>query len=36
MFKLNDNDPDFWPKWIANVAIVVIGWAVAMALLGFF
>jgi hypothetical protein len=36
MFKLNDNDPNYWHKWIANVGIVIIGWAVAMAMLGFF
>ena len=36
MFKLNNNDPNFWLR-IANIGIVIIiGWAVAMSLLGFF
>jgi len=36
MFPLNDYDPNFWFKWVANFIIILLVFFVGMSLLGFF
>jgi hypothetical protein len=36
MFPLNDYDPNFWVKWVANIIIILLVFFVGMSLLGFF